>query len=72
MTVKSFSRGHPIYYYNKQWLYQDDNTLVSIERPCTKCGNMPTVEGYDSCLGKIENVSSICCGHGVERSYYKN
>jgi hypothetical protein len=30
---------------------------------------MPTAEGYDACLGHIEDAVSACCGHGVGSSY---
>lgn len=35
------------------------------DRPCIRCGNPPTPEGYDACLGHLEGVKSACCGHGV-------
>jgi len=63
----SYSRGHKIHYSEnqKQWLYSDDNTSFDDSRPCIRCGKMSTEDGYDACLGRIENVESACCGHGV-------
>ena len=61
-------RGHLVEYdtINKAWVYSDDKSPISLERPCVRCGRMPTPEGYDACLGYIPNVKSACCGHGVE------
>ena len=68
--VKSYSRGHEIFFDGSIWRYCDnDNPLDSEERPCKRCGKMPTAEGYDACLGHIEGAVSACCGHGVEPSY---
>lgn len=72
--VKSYSRGHEIYYDGKIWRYTDNKETVNNMRPCKRCGRTPTKEGYDACLGHIEGVKSACCGHGVEESYvvYEN
>lgn len=43
----------------------DDKTSITNERLCVKCGQPPTSEGYDACLGYIEGVKSACCGHGI-------
>lgn len=68
--VKSHSRGHKIYYDGSIWRYCDNNNpLDSEERPCKRCGRMPTTEGYDACLGYMDGVVSACCGHGVEPAY---
>lgn len=70
--VKSHSRGWEIYYDGDCWRYSDNNIpLDEIVRPCKRCGKYPTKEGYDACLGKIQGVSSACCGHGIESPYYK-
>ena len=61
----------------KHWYYCDDNTLaISCEkpyiqnfRPCPKCNKMPTEEGYDACLGKIEGAKHACCGHGIQEGF---
>lgn len=64
-----YSRGNPIEYRNGQWIYSDGVPLIQEERPCTRCGRMPTVDGYDACLGHIKGATSACCGHGVEKGY---
>ena len=64
--VTGNNKGNPIEYVNDIWIYSDDKTpLEGHERPCTRCGRMPTPEGYDACLGHIEGVTSACCGHGI-------
>lgn len=67
--VTSHARGHDIYFDGNNWKYRDTNTIFDDSRPCKKCGKMPTVEGYDACLGYIEGATSACCGHGVEKPY---
>lgn len=64
--VTSYSRGNAIEYLNGQWVYSDTKEpILDNERPCKRCGRMPTKEGYDTCLGYIEGATSVCCGHGV-------
>lgn len=67
--ITSYQRGHLIKFVNNEWLYVDNNTSIAIERPCVKCNLMPTLEGYDPCLGHIEGATSACCGHGVEDGF---
>jgi hypothetical protein len=67
----SYTRGHLITFENDLWVYADTKESTDIERPCKKCGQMPTKEGFDACLGHIEGALSACCGHGVEKSYIK-
>ena len=67
--IKSYSRGHEIYFNKDQWLYCDNNEPIDEYRPCKRCGRIPTLEGYDACLGYIEGAISACCGHGVEEPY---
>ena len=70
--VTAHSRGWLIKYVNNQWIYANNNVPVkNNERPCIKCGKMPTKEGYDTCLGYIPGATSACCGHGVEKGYVK-
>lgn len=69
--IVSDSRGHEIYWNGTEWLYKDDNTSISVERPCKRCGKMPTSEGYDACLGYIEGATAACCGHGTHEKYIK-
>jgi len=66
--ITSHQRGHTIEYNGTQWVYSDDKTSVNIERSCLRCGNMPTTEGYDYCMGHVPNAISVCCGHGVSES----
>ena len=69
--TKSHLRGWEIYYDSSQWRYVDNDQLIDEMRPCKKCGHVPTLEGYDACLGHIEGVAAACCGHGVEEPYVK-
>jgi len=64
--VTGHLRGNPIEYINNQWVYSDNKVPIDQEeRPCTRCGRMPTPEGYDACLGYIKGASAACCGHGL-------
>lgn len=67
--VTGYSRGNPIYCKNGIWYYTEDDTVLDDSKPCKRCGKLPTVEGYDACLGHINGVTSACCGHGVESPY---
>lgn len=69
--VTAHSRGHPIRWdaEREAWVYADDGSPATEERPCVKCGEMPTPEGYDACLGDVPGATSACCGHGVEDGY---
>lgn len=68
--VTAHSRGHKIIYKDNKWVYADNEVPIEKEeRPCARCGRMPTPEGYDACLGFIEGATSACCGHGVEEPY---
>ena len=67
--VTSHKRGHLIIYDGNQWVYVDTKEPIDIERPCARCGRMPTAEGYDVCFGYIPGAVSVCCGHGVEEGY---
>ena len=68
MTATSHQRGHRITWTENGWVYGDDSP-ASEEKPCARCGRMPTPEGYDACLGHLEDVTAACCGHGVEEPY---
>jgi len=65
MTIKSFSRGHPIEFNGINWIYSDNKKLIDTMRACLKCKQIPTKEGYDACIGFILGIKSACCGHGV-------
>lgn len=67
--VKSFSRGHEIFWDGAYWRFIDTGAIDDGARPCKRCGKSPTPEGYDACLGHIPGVMSACCGHGVEQPY---
>lgn len=68
MVANSHHRGHPIVWINGDWFYAD-GVPTSPERPCPRCGQPPTPEGHDACLGTIPGVSAACCGHGVTEPY---
>lgn len=67
----SHERGHEVYYdyEGKTWRYSDNHEPAIGKRACKRCSALPTVEGHDACLGKIEGVTSACCGHGVIKSF---
>jgi hypothetical protein len=69
--VTAHTRGHLIYWdpERQAWLYADDHSQATIERACLKCKLMPTVEGFDPCLGHIPGAVSACCGHGVSLGF---
>ena len=63
--IISHCSGHKITFKKNKWVYLDTGKPISKERPCIKCGKMPTSEGYDACLGYIPGAISACCGHGI-------
>jgi hypothetical protein len=65
----SYLRGHKLWFNRGEWKYCDNNQPIDNERPCKKCGQKPTKEGHDACLGKLKNVEHACCGHGVSEKY---
>ena len=69
MTATSHRRGHPTHFDGAIWRYDDTGEPATVERPCARCGQWPTAEGHDACLGHIEGAVSACCGHGVEDQY---
>jgi hypothetical protein len=48
------------------WKYNDGEPGEMVTRPCPKCSNLPTIEGFDFCLGHLPGVKNACCGHGSE------
>lgn len=60
--ISSYERGHKIYFKNNRWVY--------MKKPCIRCGNFPTKEGFDFCLGHIQGVEAACCGHGIEDAWF--
>jgi len=69
MTARTYSRGHPTEYVDGRWIYSDSGEPDHGDRPCVRCGERPTAEGYDACLGRVDGAASACCGHGVESGY---
>jgi len=69
MSVTSHIRGWPIIFKDGKWVYADIGEDVFIVRPCKRCGQWPTKEGYDACLGHIPGAKSACCGHGVTKPF---
>lgn len=63
--ITSTIRGHSVEFIDGKWVYSDTKRTIKKERPCIRCGKMPTIDGYDSCIGFIEGILSACCGHGV-------
>lgn len=54
-----------------KWRWSDNHELCSIgkPKPCGKCGQYPTSDGNDSCLGHLGKVTNACCGHGDSEGY---
>lgn len=64
--LHSTQRGHEIVFSDgDNWFYADNGESASIDRPCIRCGRMPTAEGHDACVGEVTGAKSVCCGHGV-------
>lgn len=65
--------GHKIYYdeTDGEWKYVDNNEVINPknERPCVKCGKLPTENDHDFCIANLGYVINACCGHGVEEGY---
>ncbi len=38
--------------------------------PCKKCGELPTAEDHDPCLGTLPGVMNACCGHENRQCAY--
>jgi hypothetical protein len=68
VSVTSYSRGNKVYYDGEVWRYMD-GAPDDDSRPCPRCGQHPTPEGHDACLGTLPGVKAACCGHGVEDPY---
>ena len=67
MGARCWRRGHDTEWDEeaKEWRYADTGEIADYDRPCIKCGEMPTPDGYDPCIGYIEGATGACCGHGV-------
>ena len=68
MVATAYQRGRLIGWDGRKWTYVDTGESIENERPCVRCGEMPTADGHDACLGHIEGVGSACCGHGAEEA----
>lgn len=69
----TFVRGHECYFDEASgfWRYSDTKEKADAnERPCKRCGKMPTKEGHDACLGTMKGVKFACCGHGETDPYF--
>ena len=71
----SYYRGYSTYYDYKteKWYYEDnDKYIKSEDRPCARCGKIPTLSGADYCLKDLEVcdfINAACCGHGERIGY---
>ena len=63
-------RGHRIVRFSDgRWRWAATGRFMIMgahpsDPPCTVCHLPPTPEGFDPCLGRLEGVTSACCGHG--------
>ena len=66
----SNKNGHPIKYdkHTEKWHYSDGQ-IASQPKACPRCGQLPSEDGHDACLGNLPGVTNACCGHGVEDAY---
>lgn len=44
--------------------------MCNNDRPCKKCGKMPSENGHDACIENLPNVTNACCGHGNDENAY--
>ena len=55
------------------WVYADTKEPVEGMAPhaCPKCGKNQTEEGYDPCIGFLQDdtIVATCCGHGIYPPY---
>ena len=68
MTATTYERGHLLFLDEQiqKWRYVDNREIAKDQRPCIRCGELPTPEGHDACLGDIPETTSACCGHGIK------
>src|SRR5690242_5711459 len=75
MDVRGYLRGNPVSWDAEAhtWRYASDGVPVdpdTANRPCPQCGEPPTADGYDACLGAgVAGATGACCGHGVHPGY---
>lgn len=71
-----YRRGHLLWVHpDRRWRWADTGrfagrmTSPGGDRPCAACGDAPTPEGYDPCIGFVPGAKAACCGHGVLEPY---
>jgi len=63
LTLRPSVFQKPIKDMNRQ------NGRINIGK-CNECGELPTLEGHDFCLGELPGLMNACCGHGDKESAY--
>lgn len=58
-------RGHKTRWVRGDWMFVDTGDLITVDRPCGRCGLDRTKERHDGCLGTLNGVVQACCGHGT-------
>ena len=69
--ARSWIRGHLAEWDGEAWRYADTGEVADHDRPCVRCGKLPTPEGHDACLGYVPGVMDACCGHGVHEPWIR-
>ena len=72
MSATSFIGGRAVIYRRRGWCYADTDLLAKWppDRPCPECGLGYAVcvvcgrADHDPCLGHMNGIDSVCCGHG--------
>ena len=74
MAYIAHYRGNEMVYIRdkKEWIYTDTGEKHDKTKPrrCARCGEYPTEDGHDSCLGHLEGVKFACCGHSIVGKAY--
>jgi len=72
LGAHSDMRGHETIFDDEigEWVYADDYSVADYDRPCTRCGMMPTKDGHDACIPSLPGVINACCGHGNASKAY--
>lgn len=69
----NMSFGHEVWWDGEAYRYMDGELADGWggdPRDCPECGELPTEEGYDPCLGCIPGAKHVCCGHGGRMKRY--
>jgi hypothetical protein len=71
--VENYKRGHEYIFdeENLEEYYVDNHESTENERPCTKCEEIPTLEGHDVCLRCLLGVDQAFYGHGKKEGYIR-